>query len=79
MAWERREEEEEEDFFQNLEDKKSHLIILESQVQLHDKLAVSFLLTRIPSLGEPTADMGLPQSPLYGSHLRVHASCSSIS
>ena len=49
--------------FQNLKDKESYLIILQSQPQLYKKLAVSFLLTRIPSLGEPTADTGLPQSP----------------
>ena len=40
-------EKEEEGF----KDKEGHLIILESQSQLYDKLAVSFLLTRIPSPG----------------------------
>ena len=55
-------------------DKESHLIILKSlATPTYDKLAISFLLTRVPSLGEPTGHIGLPRSPFYGScRGRVH-------
>ena len=56
-----------EDFLPNLEDKESHLTMLESQVQLDDKLAAFFLLWGfsllvLPTLGLLPVGTGLYQA-----------------